>query len=105
MTAIHASRHSISVSTGYFVPTHQEREELALAARRGVRVCLVLPGKSDFPSALAAGRAAYGDLLEAGVEIVELRDDVPHAKIMVVDGVWTAIWFVKSRPPRRGVQQ
>jgi cardiolipin synthase len=37
MTAIHASRHSISVSTGYFVPTHQEREELAQAARRGVQ--------------------------------------------------------------------
>jgi cardiolipin synthase len=91
LTAIHAARHSISISTGYFVPTHQEREELSAAARRGVRVRLILPGKSDSSAALAAGHAAYDDLLEAGVEIAEMRHDVLHAKIMIVDGVWTAL--------------
>ncbi len=45
--ALHAARRSISLSTGYFVPTHQERKELAHAARRGVNVRLVLPSQSD----------------------------------------------------------
>ena len=38
-----------------------------------------------------AGRAAYGDLLEAGVHIFELQNAVLHSKLAVVDGVWTAI--------------
>lgn len=91
LTAIHAARHSIDISTGYFVSTHQEREELVAAGRRGVKVKMLLPGKSDSPDSLAAGRAAYDDLLEAGVEIYEMTDDVLHAKSMVVDGSWTAV--------------
>jgi cardiolipin synthase len=89
--ALHAARRSISLSTGYFVPTHQEREELAHAARRGVRVRLILPGESDSEDAIAAGRAAYGDLLEAGVQIYEVQHAVLHSKFIIIDGVWMAI--------------
>lgn len=91
LSALHAARQSVSVTTGYFVPSHQEREELAGAARRGVRVRLILPAHSDSADALAVGRAAYGDLLEAGVEIYELRNGVLHSKVAVIDGVWTTI--------------
>jgi cardiolipin synthase len=91
LTAIRNAMHSIDISTGFFVPTHEEREQLAHAARRGVRVRLLLPGKSDSAEALAAGRAAYDDLLEAGVQIDEMRNDVLHAKIAVVDGDWTSV--------------
>ncbi len=73
------------------MPTHQEREELVAAAGRGVKVRLILPGKSDSRDSLAAGRAACDDLLASGAEIAETRDDVPHAKIMVVDGAWPAV--------------
>jgi cardiolipin synthase A/B len=89
--ALHAARRSISLSTGYFVPTHQEREELASAARRGVRVRLVLPSQSDSQAAIAAGRAAYGDLLEAGVKIYEVQNAVLHSKFIIIDGVSMAI--------------
>jgi cardiolipin synthase len=89
--ALHAARRSISLSTGYFVPTHQEREELARAARRGVRVRLVLPSQSDSDDAIAAGRAAYGDLLEVGVKIYEVQNAVLHSKFIIIDGVWMAI--------------
>jgi cardiolipin synthase len=89
--AIHAARRSIGLSTGYFVPSHQEREELAQAARRGVRVRLVLPGRSDSEEAIAAGRAAYGDLLAAGATIHEVRNAVLHAKFVIIDGVVMAI--------------
>jgi len=89
--ALHAARRSISLSTGYFVPTHQEREELAKAARRGVRVRLVLPGRGDSEDSIASGRAAYGDLLEAGVKIYEVQHAVLHSKFVIIDGVWMAI--------------
>jgi cardiolipin synthase len=88
---LHAARRSISLSTGFFVPTHQEREELAKAARRGVHVRLVLPGRGDSDEAIAAGRAAYEDLLEAGVKIYEVQNAVLHSKFVIIDGVWMAI--------------
>lgn len=91
LNAVRAARHGISLTTGFFVPTHQAREELARAARRGVKVRLVLPSVSDSPEALAAGRAAYGDLLEAGVRIHEIEGAVLHAKLAIVDGAWTVI--------------
>jgi cardiolipin synthase len=91
LQAIHAARRGISLSTGYFVPTHQEREELARAARRGVQVRLVLPSQGDSSDAIASGRAAYGDLLEAGVQIYEVRNAVLHSKFVIIDGVWMAI--------------
>jgi cardiolipin synthase len=91
LRALHAARRSISLSTGYFVPSQQERAELAKAARRGVDVRLVLPGHGDSDAAIAAGRAAYGDLLEAGVKIYEVQNAVLHSKFVIIDGVWMAI--------------
>jgi cardiolipin synthase len=91
LTAIHAAHHSIDLGTGFFVPTHQEREELARAARRGVKVRLVLPSLSSVPETVAAGRAAYGDLLEAGVRIWEMQGVVLHSKFATIDGVWTTV--------------
>ncbi len=89
--AIRAAGKRIWLTTGYFVPPHQEREDLAKAARRGVDLRLVLPRHSDVEAAVVAGRAAYGDLLEAGVQIFEMPNAVLHSKLAVVDGVWTAI--------------
>jgi cardiolipin synthase len=89
-TAIRAAEHRIWLSSGYFVPPHQEREDLAKAARH-VDLRLVLPSHTDVQSAVYAGRAAYGDLLEAGARIYEMQNAVLHSKIAVVDGVWTTI--------------
>jgi cardiolipin synthase A/B len=89
--AIRGAVHQASLSSGYFVPPHQEREDLAKAARRGVDLRLVVPSHTDVKDAVYAGRAAYGDLLEAGARIYEMRNAVLHSKLAVVDGVWTAI--------------
>ncbi len=91
LQALHAARRSISLSTGYFVPSHQELEQLARAAERGVRVRLVLPSRGDSDDAIAAGRATYGKLLKAGVKIYEMRNAVLHSKFIIIDGVWMAI--------------
>ena len=69
----------------------QEEEDLIGAANRGVDVRLLLPSESDSKMALAVGRSHYGDLLEAGVKIYEVKDQVLHSKSATIDGVWTAI--------------
>ena len=89
--AVRAARQRIWLSTGYFVPPHQEREDLGKAARAGVDVSIVVPSHSDVEAAVYAGRAAYGDLLETGARIFEMQNAVLHSKLATVDGVWTAI--------------
>ena len=91
LATIALAQKSIHLTTGYFVPTPDLARALTDAARRGVDVQIVVPGQSDSSVAIAAGRAAYGDLLEAGVRIHERQGRVLHAKTAVVDGAWSAI--------------
>ncbi len=91
LTAMKSARRRVWVCSGYFVPPHQEREELARVARAGLDVRVIAPAFSDVQSAVYAARAAYGDLLEAGVKIYEVADAVLHAKMAVVDDTWSVI--------------
>jgi cardiolipin synthase len=91
ISAISNAEKTVWVTTAYFVPTDEERDALAAAARRGVDVRLLLPGKSDSGLALAVGQSAYTDLLEAGVRLYEMQNEVLHSKTAVVDGVWSVV--------------
>jgi cardiolipin synthase len=91
LAAIDASRSEIALSTGYFVPMPDEVVALRYAARRGVSVRLIVPGVSDVSGAVHAGRATYGRLLRAGVRVHEAHHAVLHAKIAVIDGVWSSV--------------
>ena len=91
LSAINAAERSVWLTAAYFVPTHQEKVALAMAARRGVDVRLLLPSQNDSPASLAVQRSSYGRLLEAGVKIFERDGVILHSKTMVVDGVWSAI--------------
>jgi len=91
LSAIRNAEKTIWITTAYFVPTRDEVRDLKAAARRGVDVRLMLPGKSDSAMALAVGHSDYGALLKAGVKIFELQDGTLHSKSIVIDGVWSAI--------------
>ena len=58
---------------------------LVMAARRGVRVRLILQGRYDYFMQYHAVRPVYGMLLAAGVEIHEYTASFLHAKVAVVD--------------------
>ncbi|MEX0878216.1 MAG: phospholipase D-like domain-containing protein [Thermoanaerobaculia bacterium] len=90
--AIQAARRSIWIENAYFVPDRQIREGLIAAARRGVDVKVIVPGKyMDFASVRAAARYRYGELLDAGVAIYEYRPTMMHNKVMVVDRIWSTV--------------
>lgn len=91
LSAIRNAEQRIWISAAYFVPTHEELDDLMDAAKRGVDVRLLLPSHSDSAIALAVGHSHYSDLLEAGVKIYEPRDVILHAKAVVIDGVWSSI--------------
>ena len=82
---------SVHLTTGFFVPTPELARALEAAARRGVDVQVIVPGLSTSDAAVAAGRAKYGELLEAGVKLHEYQGRVLHAKTAVIDGIWSAV--------------
>jgi cardiolipin synthase len=91
LTAVRTAEKSVKITSAYFVPTKQEMESLTDAAKRGVDVRLLLPGRSDSPLSLAVAHSRYAELLEAGVKIYETDNVILHSKTVVVDGVWSAI--------------
>ena len=91
LSAIRTAESRIWLTEAYFVPTHQELEDLVHAAKRGVDVQILLPSRSDSDAALNVGRSHYDDLLEAGVKIYEYQRGNLHCKTAVIDGVWSAI--------------
>lgn len=91
LRAIDAAERSVQLTMAYFAPGSELIQALSDAARRGVAVSLVLPGRSDVALVLHAGRARYAQLLEAGVQIHEMSHSVMHAKTAVVDGVYSSV--------------
>jgi cardiolipin synthase A/B len=91
ISAIRNAESTIWITGAYFVPTHQEKENLMAAARRGVDVRLLLPSRSDSSPALAVQHSHYEDLLRAGVKIYERDDGILHSKSMVIDQVWSIV--------------
>lgn len=88
---LNRSRRRIWLATAYFVPSWKLRRRLARAARRGVDVRLLLPGRhTDVPAVRHAGRRFYGSLLRAGVRIYEYAPRFQHGKVTLVDD-WTSI--------------
>jgi cardiolipin synthase len=91
LAAINASTHNVQLTMAYFAPGREMARALADAARRGVGVELVLPGRSDFTLVMQAGRSYYDELLTAGVHLYEMEHSVLHAKTAVIDGVWSSV--------------
>jgi cardiolipin synthase len=71
---------------------------LIAAARDGVDVRLLLPGRSDIPALRAFTRVGYRELLEAGARIWEWRGPMLHAKTVVVDQQWVKVGSSNLNP-------
>ncbi|HVE08866.1 MAG TPA: cardiolipin synthase [Paraburkholderia sp.] len=86
LMAITAATHSIHLSSAYFVPDKLTINAIVEAAKRGVQVHIITPGKRiDTHTVREASRACWGDLLEAGVRMYEYQPTMFHCKLLVVD--------------------
>lgn len=79
------------ITDAYLVAPRGIFQAMMDAARSGVDVRVLVPGKSDLPSVQNLTRIGYRELLEAGVRIFEWRGPMLHAKTIVVDGRWVRI--------------
>ena len=86
VSAVHHARNTITLVTPYFVPDERLMHALLIACRRGIKVCLVLPEKSNSRLINQASRNYTVPLLERGAVIHERPGTMIHMKIAVVDG-------------------
>ena len=89
--AIGEAREEVLIASAYFLPGRKLRHALIHAAKRGVRVRLLLQGRYEYFIQLHGARMVYGALLDAGVEIYEYTAGYLHAKVAVVDGHWATV--------------
>jgi cardiolipin synthase len=75
----------------YFLPGRHERKLLRDAGRRGVDITIVLSAESDAPMFKRATNFLYRFILRNNIKIYEYLPSNLHAKVAVVDGMWTTI--------------
>ncbi len=85
------SQRSFEITDAYLVLQKSAQATFCAAARRGVSVRMLLPGRNNHPLAGAAARHGYESLLQAGVEIWEWDGAMIHAKTAVMDGELTLV--------------
>jgi len=85
LTGIFEARERVAIVTPYYVPDEALQHALELAARRGVRVELVVPSRSNHRLADVARRAMLRELAAAGVIVHYYPHAMVHAKAMVID--------------------
>lgn len=90
LQALGNARQSAWLANPYFAPNRKMRDALSAAARRGVKVTLLL-GVGQFTLQDAVAQSFYPKLLNSGVHIVEFRKTQLHGKVAVVDDQWATV--------------
>jgi cardiolipin synthase len=88
---MYAARHTLFVTTPYYVPDRAIQAALCAAANRGVETTIIFPARNDDFAVGAASRSYYQELLTAGVKVFEFTPGLLHTKSMTVDGQITLI--------------
>lgn len=91
LRAIRRAQHEILIANAYFLPGLRFRHALITAARRGVRVTLIVQGHSDHLLYHLAARALYRFFLDNGVVLYEYHSTELHAKVAVIDDTWATV--------------
>ena len=89
--AIDQASDRIDLISPYFYPARSFMRALLRAARRGVKVRVLLQGKIDYRLAGMASSALYDDMLAHGIRVFEYTPAYLHAKVAVIDDNWATV--------------
>lgn len=89
--AIGEARDRVLLATPYFLPDQSLVAAFAIAARRGVAVDIVIPGRSDLRLVDYAVTAQLDQVLRHGCRVWRAHGPFDHSKLLCVDGVWSYI--------------
>lgn len=85
INAIYRAQRHVLIANSYFLPSRALKKSLQDAAARGVKVRLLLQGRSEYFLQYRACRSMYGALLAQGIEVYEYLPSYLHAKVAVID--------------------
>ncbi|MEY2557741.1 MAG: cardiolipin synthase [Verrucomicrobiota bacterium] len=92
LLAIASAQKNLRIENAYFLPDDLTRKELMSAAKRGVKVEVVMPGPHiDQKLVRAASRRHWPELIKAGIKLYEYQPTMVHVKLMIVDDTFVSI--------------
>lgn len=92
LLSIAAARKTIRIANAYFIPDDLTVDTLVDAARRGVSIEVIVPGKfTDQHLVRRVGRSRWRPMLEAGIRFFEFQPARYHCKYMIVDSLWSCV--------------
>jgi len=90
LLAIAMARRSIAITSPYFITDESTMWALEDAVARGIKVRIMMESDiTDAKPVKYASRAAFEQLLSSRIELYEYLPTMMHAKVMVVDGIWS----------------
>jgi len=91
MEMFHRATTEITIMSSYFLPGRVFRKNLRQAAKRGIKIRIIVTKIADVTLSKLAERFFYPWLLNQGIEVYEYRKKVVHGKIATYDGHWVTI--------------
>jgi cardiolipin synthase A/B len=98
LMAVYAARKELILTTPYFLPSDALNLALIAAARRGVKVILVIPERLDSALVRYASGTYIADLLQAGVRIAHFNGGLLHTKSVTIDSSYCLFGSVNLDP-------
>jgi cardiolipin synthase len=81
----------VTIVSSYLLPGKLLRRNLKVAAKRGIKIRLVMAGMSDVAIAKNAERYMYRWMLRNHMDIYEYQKNILHGKMAVCDGKWLTL--------------
>ncbi|WWO99624.1 MAG: cardiolipin synthase ClsB [Candidatus Dasytiphilus stammeri] len=91
ITMLQEAQHEVIIANAYFFPGDRIIQNMRTAARRGVKIKLIVQGKADLHFANIGTRLLYNYLIESGIEIYEYFRRLLHSKVAIKDDKWSTI--------------
>ena len=88
---LRTAKKEVIIANAYFFPGYRLLKEMRNAARRGVRVKLIIQGEPDMPIVKVGARMLYNYLVPEGVMIYEYCRRPLHGKVAVKDDYWATV--------------
>ena len=86
--AIESAKEKIQIINPYFTPTSSIKKAIRKAVERGVKVEIMIPGKSDIPFTPDAAMYIANRLRKKGADIYIFNGGFHHSKIMMIDNTF-----------------
>jgi cardiolipin synthase A/B len=92
LLGIASAQRTLRIENAYFLPDDLVRKQLVDAAKRGVKIEILTPGKKiDQKLVRGASKRHWPQLLEAGIKIYEYEPTMVHVKLMIVDDTFVSV--------------